>query len=261
MTERLRESLSALMDDEADDLELGRVLRAMDEEDALVRETWSRYQLVSAVMRGIPAAGLAAARSGARYADVSAESAENADGASAFETGFETAEMASVAAQGASRQRAPARAGSSAAAFAASMPDDAVAAGSAPASRPWTSFAAAAGVTLALVVGFQWQGARDDTNANSERIVAAPADVGPVQTDPRGLLTANAGPGAQRARSIGPLRIPSPLSGATPTAAAPDARRQVDAYMLFHAEMSALNSATGMVPFARYAAFEGASRN
>ena len=54
MTERLRESLSALMDDEADDLELGRVLRAMEAGDDEVRETWSRYQLVSAVMSGMP---------------------------------------------------------------------------------------------------------------------------------------------------------------------------------------------------------------
>jgi len=51
MSERLRESVSALMDDEADDLELGRVLREA-ERDPTVREVWSRYHLISAAMRG-----------------------------------------------------------------------------------------------------------------------------------------------------------------------------------------------------------------
>lgn len=239
-TERLRESLSALMDDEADDLELGRVLRAMDEEGASVRETWSRYQMVSAVMRGIPSAGFAAAASGGRYADISAAIADDAvtNDAVAAKAALATGTNGAASRLAAD---APAAAGS--------------------ASRPWMSFAAAAGVTLALVVGFQWQGAGEGDDAAPARVVSVPTDPGPVQTDPRGVLTANAERGVERARPIGALRIPSPLAGAAPSAPAPDARRQVDAYMLFHAEMSALNSATGMVPFARYAAFEGAPRN
>lgn len=244
-TERLRESLSALMDDEADDLELGRVLRAMDEEGASVRETWSRYQMVSAVMRGIPSAGFAAAASGGRYADISAAIADDAIADDAITSDA----VAAKAAPATGTDDAAAR-------LAADAP---AAAGSA--SRPWMSFAAAAGVTLALVVGFQWQGAGEGDDAAPARVVSVPTDPGPVQTDPRGVLTANAERGVERTRPIGALRIPSPLAGAAPSTPAPDARRQVDAYMLFHAEMSALNSATGMVPFARYAAFEGAPRN
>jgi sigma-E factor negative regulatory protein RseA len=46
--EVLQESLSAAMDNEADELELRRVLAASD--DPQIRATWSRYQLARAVM-------------------------------------------------------------------------------------------------------------------------------------------------------------------------------------------------------------------
>ncbi|MDT4852250.1 Sigma factor AlgU negative regulatory protein [compost metagenome] len=46
--EALQESLSAVMDNEADELELRRVLSASD--DAELRATWSRYQIARAVM-------------------------------------------------------------------------------------------------------------------------------------------------------------------------------------------------------------------
>ena len=44
----LQESLSAVMDNEADELELRRVLNAFD--DTQTRDTWSRYQVARAVM-------------------------------------------------------------------------------------------------------------------------------------------------------------------------------------------------------------------
>lgn len=47
----LRESLSALVDDQASELEVRRVLRA-SEDDAEVRDTWTRYQLARSAMRG-----------------------------------------------------------------------------------------------------------------------------------------------------------------------------------------------------------------
>ena len=46
--EALQESLSAVMDNEADELELRRVLNAFD--DAHTRDTWSRYQVARAAM-------------------------------------------------------------------------------------------------------------------------------------------------------------------------------------------------------------------
>ncbi|HBO5115347.1 TPA: anti-sigma factor MucA, partial [Pseudomonas aeruginosa] len=47
--EALQETLSAVMDNEADELELRRVLAACGE-DAELRSTWSRYQLARSVM-------------------------------------------------------------------------------------------------------------------------------------------------------------------------------------------------------------------
>lgn len=51
MSEKLRESLSALMDDEANELELERVLSRIEGDDSL-RRTWSRYSLARSALRG-----------------------------------------------------------------------------------------------------------------------------------------------------------------------------------------------------------------
>ncbi len=52
-SESLRESLSALMDDEAEQLEVRRALLAGDQ-DPEVRRSWERYQLARAVMHKEP---------------------------------------------------------------------------------------------------------------------------------------------------------------------------------------------------------------
>ena len=51
MTEKLRESLSAIMDNEADELELQRVLKQIGE-DAELRQAWLRYNAARAVVSG-----------------------------------------------------------------------------------------------------------------------------------------------------------------------------------------------------------------
>ncbi|MDH3643557.1 MAG: sigma-E factor negative regulatory protein [Gammaproteobacteria bacterium] len=50
MSEKLRESLSATIDDEADEFELRRVLDEMEKDDRL-RVIWERYHLIGALMR------------------------------------------------------------------------------------------------------------------------------------------------------------------------------------------------------------------
>lgn len=50
--EALKQSLSALIDDEADELELRRVLNASNEPE--LRSSWSRYQIARAVMHNEP---------------------------------------------------------------------------------------------------------------------------------------------------------------------------------------------------------------
>ncbi|WP_423790370.1 RseA family anti-sigma factor, partial [Listeria monocytogenes] len=68
--EALQESLSAVMDNEADELELRRVLGASN--DAEMRATWSRYQVARAVMHKdllVPQLDIAAAVSAALAED------------------------------------------------------------------------------------------------------------------------------------------------------------------------------------------------
>ena len=51
MSEQLRESLSALMDDEANELELQRLLKQVNE-DSELRSTWVRYNAARSAMSG-----------------------------------------------------------------------------------------------------------------------------------------------------------------------------------------------------------------
>lgn len=51
MSERMRESLSALLDDEADELEVRRLLSALDKQPEL-RRTWHRYSIARQAMAG-----------------------------------------------------------------------------------------------------------------------------------------------------------------------------------------------------------------
>jgi sigma-E factor negative regulatory protein RseA len=66
----IAESLSALMDNQASELELQRILKASDQ-DPEVKATWSRYQMTSTVLRGEPVAFMAdfSARVSAAIAD------------------------------------------------------------------------------------------------------------------------------------------------------------------------------------------------
>jgi len=50
-TTAMRESLSALMDDEASEMELLRVLKAVEQQPEL-RQRWASYQMIAASMRG-----------------------------------------------------------------------------------------------------------------------------------------------------------------------------------------------------------------
>lgn len=57
MNDRMKESLSALVDGQADELEIRRVLNA-SEQDQEMRETWGRYQMMGALMRDEPVASV-----------------------------------------------------------------------------------------------------------------------------------------------------------------------------------------------------------
>lgn len=74
MTEQLRESLSALMDDEANELELQRLLGRLGEDEEL-RQTWIRYNLSRSVISGQPVGRLSMDISQQVSAAIAAEAA------------------------------------------------------------------------------------------------------------------------------------------------------------------------------------------
>lgn len=57
MEQRMRESLSALMDDEANELELERILARIGEDDEL-RQTWMRYHTARSLVSGQVVSGV-----------------------------------------------------------------------------------------------------------------------------------------------------------------------------------------------------------
>ena len=55
MNDRIKESLSALVDGETDELEVRRILNQVEQDNEL-RESWQRYQMIGSLMRDEPVA-------------------------------------------------------------------------------------------------------------------------------------------------------------------------------------------------------------
>jgi sigma-E factor negative regulatory protein RseA len=227
MTERVYESLSALMDDEADELELRRVLRQVRDDPELLAR-WERYHLVSAVLRrnAVPAPP------GLRVELPEAEAP--------------TLVEAPAAADGVPR-RSGARAGSF---------------------RAGAGFATAAGVTLAVLLAVQGPGSGAPEGARV-------AELGPaVPAAPESV----SGPDGVPLRSISPIMAGYPVTNlgaplqVSPTTFTPpladvgtgvvdEADRlrlldeHLDAYMLHHAEQTALSQDATVLPFVKVASF------
>ncbi len=82
MSQQLKESLSAVMDGEADEFEIRRVLNEAAQDDAL-RGVWTRYHLVRSVLRGEARIARRSELGGAFWARVDAADASVADEADA----------------------------------------------------------------------------------------------------------------------------------------------------------------------------------
>ncbi|TNF88873.1 MAG: hypothetical protein EP301_04060 [Gammaproteobacteria bacterium] len=117
MSEKLKESLSAVIDGEADEFELRRVLDEMNRDEVLAT-SWERYHVIGAVLRGERATVGLGMRDRV-WAEIQAEGAEVL-----AESGAEAEVVASEAAVASSSR------------------------------RQWTPVAVAATVALAVVVGF-----------------------------------------------------------------------------------------------------------
>lgn len=200
MSERIRESLSALMDNEANELELERILSQSEQGE--VRATWSRYHVARTAMRGDSGSVV-------NGMDISSRVSE------ALASAEEDAQAPVVKWQAAL--------------------------------RPLASFAVAASVFAAVLVGSQLYGLLGPASAanGGADLAARVSPVGMVNTV--GGASVNASYGA-----------PAIKSASTNRRAAYNqlARQRLQRYMVPHADQAALNTPQGMMPYARVASFK-----
>ena len=241
MSENLRQSLSALVDGEADELELRRLLGELGKGDSgeenepsyELRGTWSRYQLAKSVMRNEHSADFS-------HIDLSQGIA------AAIENESFTAD-----------EQTPAK---------ASLPVWL---------KPISAIAVAASVAMVTVFGV------NQYEAIAPGQIAAPAAiVASAVSDPStAVASPSASPSMVAARAVSPQRLsllrgdvyamPANYTGnysSQKTVNADSnqrarrsqliARQKLDAYLLHHAEHAALNNSQGMMPLARVARFE-----
>jgi sigma-E factor negative regulatory protein RseA len=196
MSEQIRESLSALMDGEANELELARVLKHKDSDE--LRSTWMRYHLVRQTL---------------------------SDAAASYtETDVSIAVMAALESESAIEIKPVARWNNFL--------------------RPAASFAVAASVFAAVLVGSQFYGLLGmDVNGTAE-LAARVSTVGMVNT---------LGGSASQARYVAPGNA---MSQPSLTDYNKLARQRLQRYMLNHTEEASLNAPQGMMPYARLASFK-----
>lgn len=212
------EELSALMDGEVSELELRRVLKNIEDDQALCQK-WSRYQLASSIL-GKQTQGQAS-----RWlnVDISArvqQRLENEPG---------------LAVQATEKNR-----------FAAIL------------SKPFTNVAVAASVSAAVILG--WQNFSGGPSIQSAPAVTASASAPPV-------LSAQPMPSANS-----PLMAVSQSNGVSNNATNyarilqpdiirynPELDNRLNYYMLSHSSNAAMNTASGVTPYARVLTLKPAS--
>lgn len=217
MTEQLKQSLSAVIDGEADAFELRRVLDEL-ERDAELRATWSRYHLIGSVIRGERTAATSAV---AQALERRVPIAIRAD-SSAANTSDAFAPAATVAESAPDLQIARALV----------KPQGILSASVAsryPGRHARMGFGAA--MLLAAIVGLVVGVAVDDM------------DVDDVDVDTMPQVAANGQDPA------------IPIAGAAPEALSLAQRQRVRAYMLQHAQQQALDQ-RGVISLVKMATYE-----
>ena len=220
--QRLNESLSALMDGEASELEVQRLLKESDASGSApvadVNQRWSRYQLAASVLRGEKVApvdlGLAASISAAIAEEPSLAETQPSAANDAIDEGARSRWW-----------------------------------------RPLSRGAVAATVAFAAVLGVQQMQAPQPAGemvAEVERPAQQPVQSMP---QPSGFIvpmpTLNT-----RAVSTAPQLVPEQRSGMGPSpqvqvVPSPELMRHLNRVMIEHSEQAARVGSQGMVPFAR----------
>jgi sigma-E factor negative regulatory protein RseA len=216
MKDQLSETISAVMDSQADDLEVRRLLKALDnaseEEAAAILAQWESFHSIGSVLRN--------------------ESRSN----------NETPTM-----------RASSNfAASVSAAIADEAPMDKVARRPSKSDPMWQRFAVAASVTLAILVGVQEYESMQagDASYTADNAVTVPALKSVDQSVDQGVVDLTA---VQLASSE--VALESSMSEAEKLEAI-EAQERLNEYLLEHTNHAAKQSGQGMIPFARLANFE-----
>ncbi|MBT5922943.1 MAG: hypothetical protein HOH29_04340 [Cellvibrionales bacterium] len=216
MKDQLSETISAVMDSQADDLEVRRLLKALDnaseEEAAAILAQWESFHSIGSVLRN--------------------ESRSN----------NETPTM-----------RASSNfAASVSAAIADEAPMDKVARRPSKSDPMWQRFAVAASVTLAILVGVQEYESMQagDASYTADNAVTVPALQSVDQSVDQSVVDLTA---VQLASSE--VALESSMSEAEKLEAI-EAQERLNEYLLEHTNHAAKQSGQGMIPFARLANFE-----
>lgn len=210
MNDNLRESLSALIDGEATELEVARILANSDNNE--LREAWSRYQLARTSL------------------------ARDVNGVAAVPAGFADRVRSAIDGQAVEATPVAVVVASSEAATQQNKPSRLSAA-----LRPLTSFAVAASVAAAVVVGGQQFGSGDT-------LTPAPATLANVAGAPSvGMVSSGAVP-MQASYGTQAVANRQQMSQQAYQALA---ERQLERFLKDHAEQATLNTPQGLVPYAR----------
>ena len=223
MSDQLRESISALMDGEADELELRRIMSTDNDES--VRSTWARYHLGREVMQDNDTGAY-------RHLDISSQVSMAIGHNNGRLSEDKIDQLESVVAQKVSDDQQKTIVWW----------------------RPMAGFAVAASVAMAVIVGVQTL----ETNATSELASGFPvASKAPMTSRvyPVAGASMQASGGASNAVRYQSSELPGDIA-ASRAAADLEARHRLERYMLRHTERAVLNNGQGMISFARVASFD-----
>lgn len=223
MKDQLSESISAVMDSQADDLEVRRLLKTLDsaseEEAAAILAQWESFHTIGSVLRD---------------ESISRDQVNN----------------------GQPKIRASA---DFAARVSAAIADEVVADSThhpvAKNDPVWRRFAVAASVTLAVLVGVQEYESMQEAQQGAASYTADSTDVAPAMNKNNFDRNAVDLSGVQLALSASKEAMSETMSEAEKLEAV-KAQERLNEYLLEHTNHAAKQSGQGMIPFARLANFE-----
>lgn len=258
MNEQLVETLSAIVDGQADDLEVRRLLKALDnasdEEAQLILAQWERFQTIGSTLRGEQANFTASSSFAAAVsAAIDAEpSVVDTDSHSAMDLNIdsESTPAANSAASSSINSATVAQASGSEKTHSNSRPF-------------WRQFAVAATVAFAVIIGVQeygsFAGGAADSgvsaiaaveNNQTPAVDIAAAQIASVQT------TNNGGQLLLAAADANPATSQNAVLTEADRLEAAAAQQRLNEYILQHTSHAAQQSGQGIIPFARLANFE-----